>query len=86
MLDAHAYAMQVKLCKANTRGVTLFVWTSRAQTAPIKCAWNSCVLSIPVTVPSMFASTPPITRVDKLTIHATVLINYSNFTNVTSLN
>ena len=22
MLDAHAYAMQVKLCKANTRGVT----------------------------------------------------------------
>ena len=24
MLDAHAYVMQVKLCKANTRGVT---WT-----------------------------------------------------------
>jgi len=23
MLDAHAYAMQVKLCKANTRGVTI---------------------------------------------------------------
>ena len=23
MLDAHAYVMQVKLCKANTRGVTL---------------------------------------------------------------
>ena len=22
MLDAHAYVMQVKLCKANTRGVT----------------------------------------------------------------
>ena len=24
MLDAHAYAMQVKLCKANTRGVTAY--------------------------------------------------------------
>ena len=23
MLDAHAYVMQVKLCKANTRGVTI---------------------------------------------------------------
>ena len=23
MLDAHAYVMQVKLCKANTRGVTV---------------------------------------------------------------
>ena len=23
MLDAHAHVMQVKLCKANTRGVTL---------------------------------------------------------------
>ena len=27
MLDAHAHAMQVKLCKANTRGVTLMVLT-----------------------------------------------------------
>ena len=26
MLDAHAYVMQVKLCKANTRGVTHFLW------------------------------------------------------------
>ena len=86
MLYGHAHAMQVKLCKANTRGVTLFVWTSRAQTAPIKCAWNSCVLSIPITVPSLFTTIAPITRVDRLTIHATVLINYSNSTNVTSIN
>ena len=29
MLDAHAHVMQVKLCKANTRGVTRYFTTDR---------------------------------------------------------
>ena len=28
MLDAHAHVMQVKLCKANTRGVTVYIGQS----------------------------------------------------------
>ena len=31
MLDAHAHVMQVKLCKANTRGVTTVVLQQDAQ-------------------------------------------------------
>ena len=34
MLDAHAYVMQVKLCKANTRGVT-----RRMRRKPIPISW-----------------------------------------------
>ena len=39
MLDDHAHAMQVKLCKANTRGVTIYPmphsdWVSPVQVVP----------------------------------------------------
>ena len=31
MLDAHAHVMQVKLCKANTRGVTVGTFTKKKE-------------------------------------------------------
>ena len=35
MLDAHAYVMQVKLCKANTRGVTAVSGESENRSLPL---------------------------------------------------
>ena len=37
MLDAHAHVMQVKLCKANTRGVTN---TRKSDSGVIKIYWQ----------------------------------------------
>ena len=48
MLDAHAYVMQVKLCKANTRGVTLAPNHAR-RSAPHHRQWRAAAAA---TVPA----------------------------------
>ena len=48
MLDAHAHVMQVKLCKANTRGVTVLTST---QDRCMVCAKHTIGLEIYLDAP-----------------------------------